>query len=513
MSITTTGALAVLPLLLVGSAGCMSWHRASDPVPAVLERRPTVVRVVRADNAVLEIRRPRLEGDSIVGWTSPTASRDGEGTHAAVAVADIKELAVRGLNGGRSIALVAGVGATAILIAAAVSGDAERPAPSPDPCPGCVPSCPLVYSWDGHRWRLDSGTFGGAILPTLARTDLDNLDFAVPDGDSVRLRVTNELPEDDHIDALGLLAVDHDPGVSIAPDPDGSLHTVGRLAAPIAAQDFAGREVDARLARPDGWGWESAPVLRDTASQSRDGVILRFTRQAGSDSARLVLDAHTTPWAAHLMRALIQAHGREGAAWFDSLAADPVLARRMGAAIAAEAFLTVSAWTGKGWEAQGLAWEAGPEVSKRQIIPLDLRRVPGDTIRIRLESAPGLWLIDAAALDFSVEQPIVVHDLRPARAMDAAGRDIRPLIDGTDGREYVTALGDAAEVAFAVPGVVTGKARSYLLRSTGWYRIHALREGAPDRAALGRVGGKPGAISRLATSRLNAAIVAAGHLP
>lgn len=61
-------------------------------------------------------------------------------------------------------------------------------------------SCPLVYSWDGQRWRLDSGTFGGAIMPALARTEVDNLLHAVPVGDSLRLRITNELNETDHLD-------------------------------------------------------------------------------------------------------------------------------------------------------------------------------------------------------------------------------------------------------------------------------------------------------------------------
>ncbi|HET8624997.1 MAG TPA: hypothetical protein VFM14_15650 [Gemmatimonadales bacterium] len=37
-------------------------------------------------------------------------------------------------------------------------------------------------------------------MPALARTEVDNLLHAVPVGDSLRLRITNELNETDHLD-------------------------------------------------------------------------------------------------------------------------------------------------------------------------------------------------------------------------------------------------------------------------------------------------------------------------
>ena len=500
--------LTTFVVLCLSTAACMTWRRSSDPVPSVLNHRPGLVRIVRADNLTIEIRNPTLVGDSIVGTAKGRTAGDSASDRAAVAVADVKEMSVRGVSVGRSVALVAGVGATAILIAAAASNDAQ---PTPAPCSnGCVASCPLVYSWDGHIWRLDSGTFGGAILPALKRTDVDNLDFATAEGDSLRLRVTNELPETDHIDEIRVLAVDHDVGVSVAPGPDGTLHSVGPLQAPLAARDFAGRDVETRVARRDGWGWESAAIVRDTTTESRDGVLLTFRRPRGSLSARLVLDAHNTPWAAHLMRQFVQAHGRETAAWYDSTTAHPELARGIGAAMAREAFLSVSVWTGREWTRQGLAWEAGPEVPKRQVIPIDLTGVSGDTVLVRLESAPALWRIDAAALDFSTEDRVAVQVLAVSRAADRSGHDIRSLIEKSDGLEYVSALGDSADLTFAVPREKPGRARSYLLQSTGWYRIQTGENGEPDREMFARMASEPNAISHIATERLNAAIVAAG---
>ena len=209
------------------------------------------------------------------------------------------------------------------------------------------------------------------------------------------------------------------------------------------------------------------------------------------------------------MGTFVEAHGRETSEWYDSVAIDPAYARRTGAAIAREAFLSVSVWAAGRWVPQGMAWEAGPEIIKRQVIPLDLRGVPGDTVRIRLESAPGLWLIDAAGLDFSDEAPLEVKEVAPSSAVDRTGRDVRKPLAEIDGLEYVTTRGDAADLVFAVPATAPGRARSYLLASSGWYRIHTAETGEPDRVTLARVGREPGAISRIATARLNAAILAA----
>jgi hypothetical protein len=60
-------------------------------------------------------------------------------------------------------------------------------------------------------------------MAALERTDLDNLDLATPADGILRLKVTNERKETDYLDALRVVAVDHDPGVVVAPDPSGNI--------------------------------------------------------------------------------------------------------------------------------------------------------------------------------------------------------------------------------------------------------------------------------------------------
>jgi hypothetical protein len=68
--------------------------------------------------------------------------------------------------------------------------------------------------------------------------------------------------------------------------------------------------------------------------------------------------------------------------------------------------------------------------------------------------------------------------------------------------------GDRAELAFAVPPIPSGRARSYVLVTRGWYRLDVPATGAPQFALLERVLGEPLAASRLITGDLGRAIAA-----
>jgi hypothetical protein len=511
-----------ITLVLGSAAACSSWHtQAATPSEVLAARRPSSARVTLAGGSTVVVHRPRIAGDTLTGWPDGGEHRAGP-THASdpadpirIPLANIQSIAVRRVSAGKTALLVVGVGVTAAIVGAAASSD------SPSFSGGGggggsgggsggegMYSCPLVYSWDGRDWRLDSGTFGGAISRGLARTDVDNLAYATPANGFLRLKVANELAEIDYLDALSVLAVDAPAGSTVSPDASGALHTITAPVPPVAARDFAGRNALPRVRETDGWHWESSPADRDSAraADRRDGLELRFVRPAGAVRARLVIDANNTPWAAALMGRFVAAHGAATQAWYDSLDASPAMARALGAGIARQAFLGVSVRTGERWKPQGLAWEAGPEVSKRQVVLLDLTGVVGDTVIVRLESVPSFWLVDRAAIDFSPERPVTVHELRPEAALGARGRSRLATIARADGVADTLATGDSLLVSIPVPPVPAGAERSYLLRTHGWYRIESPESGPPDLPLLTRVLDGSDGLSRVATARLQEAV-------
>ena len=493
-----------LCLLMASAGACTSWRTQAGTPPEVLAvHNPSVARVTRADGSTVMVHAPTIAGDTLVGWSAGGRRAETRGAAVKVPLADIRALAIRRTNAGRTILLLAGVGLTAAVVAAAASYNSEPVAVSGGPV-----SCPHVYSWDGLAWHLDSGTFGGAITRGLARTDVDNLAYATAQAGVIRLKVVNELSETDYIDELSVLAVDVPAGSTVSPDPSGGLHTVTAPVPPVAARDFGGRDALSRVRDTDGWNWESSPAGRDSsrAADRRDGLELRFLRPAGIARGRLVLDANNTPWSAALMARFVTAHGAATQAWYDSLDASPALAQALGSSIARQAFLSVAVRAGSRWIPQGLAWEAGPEVSKRQVVPLDLAAVEGDTVVVRLESVPSFWLIDRVALDLMPEQPVTVHELRPATAQREGASGPLARIARADGVADTLRSGESALVSFQVPPVPSGAERSYLLRSRGWYRIDSPESGPPDLALLNRVLAGPDGLSRVATARLQEAL-------
>ena len=512
-------AAAVAALFL---QACMHWSARPVTPQALPETGASrEYRVTLIGGFQMVMQHPFISGDSLLwlGQAPGTASTlDQPPTHVGVPLSQVVKVEVRAVDpAATTVAVFVTLGIAAVIIAAAVAGNSLGGSSGGGGsggsggggggCDACA-SCPLVYSWDGAHWRLDSGTFGGAILRVLERTDVDNLDVAAPVGGRLRLKVANQLNETDYLDAVDVLAVDHDPDVAVAPDGAGRLYTLGALEHPSGARDFKGHDALAQVQSTDGWNWESYPAERDTAAVGdiRDGLEVAFVRPQGVATANLVVDGNNTTWAVTMLRDFIAAHGRGTEAWYDSLESAPQRAQALMQAMAREGFLGVSVWAAGTWEPQGYLWDVGPEIAKRQVMSLDLARVTGDTVRLRLESAPSFWQLDQVALDFSPQRPMRVTAVSIAQAVDGRGRDARELLTGADHRPLTLETGDTALLQFAVPPVPEGRARSYLLRSTGWYHVHTPEQGAPAADLLAQLQSEPHAMSRLSVARMNAAL-------
>jgi len=201
----------------------------------------------------------------------------------------------------------------------------------------------------------------------------------------------------------------------------------------------------------------------------------------------------------------VSLHGFETQAWFDAVLADSARAHRVRGALAGGASLRVWVWALDGWESQGAVADSGPGMRTRQAVPLDLSRTIGGTIRVRLESVPGFWRIDRAAIDWAPVPPVLVQDVRPETARDTRGRDVRGPLIAEDRTDFALAPGDTVELLFRVPPASPGRARSYLARVTAWCRLDTPETGQPERGPADALETGPDALARFAVTRMNAA--------
>ena len=122
-------------------------------------------------------------------------------------------------------------------------------------------SCPILYAWDGERYRFVTDILGGAIIGYLTapgqyyQPDTDEYvrlgPLAPKDGHYV-LQLANQLEEIIYVDALELIAVDHPPEFDIYPNerllsappyPEFKLYPLRGLRPPVAAKDHRGADV------------------------------------------------------------------------------------------------------------------------------------------------------------------------------------------------------------------------------------------------------------------------------
>ncbi len=498
----------VTPLLIVTwLSGCTTWRVQTEPLQVVIaEQEPTRIRMTFLSGETREVKDPMVFGETVRGlWV-----REGfVDTMVEIPTDSVTQVEVLKTDRGRTWLLVLAVVVLPMAIALSTmetttgrSGGSNHSAEN---------SCPLVYSWDGSDWRLDSGTFGGAIFQPLARTDLDNLDYAAPTDGVLRLKLANELPETEHVDALSVLAVDHLPGVTIVPDGAATPHALASERSPIEAWDENRRNVLSELTWSDGWTWESTLTARDTAiaDQLRDGVELVFERPAGATEARLLVDGHNTEWAAALVHYYVQLHGDSPPAWYASMNEDADRARSTAETFARAGFLQTDLMTQNGWAPQGLFWEAGPEIIKRQVMSVDLSEVEGDRVRIRLESIPSFWRIDRVAMDFGPAPEFSVTRISPRSATTEEGEDVGALLRSVDGDEWVMSQGDFAVLELEVPPVPKGLERTYLLETHGWYQIDATASGPPASDLLRRIEAGPADLAKVAVGLRNDALAMA----
>jgi tetratricopeptide (TPR) repeat protein len=132
-------------------------------------------------------------------------------------------------------------------------------------------SCPVLFAWDGHRYKLVTDVIGAAVVghwftPTRRNTPNPG-EWIKVDGDKVAtvngklsLRFMEPMEEVNYIDQLRLVAVDHPENVEVNPDErflDDPPFASGRVVAtegarpPVGAWDGEGRDVLDALSRRD----------------------------------------------------------------------------------------------------------------------------------------------------------------------------------------------------------------------------------------------------------------------
>ena len=368
-------------------------------------------------------------------------------------------------------------------------------------------SCPIIYSHDGTNYRPDAEGFAGAIFKAAERPDWDNLDFLKEDAEGVcRLKMANEFDETQQVDFTRLLAIDHPKGSRVYPAFNGKLYAITDPQNARSARDFAGTDVRARIRRTDEAFWLSNPFGRDLNNPAalRDGLVLEFDRSVGTSAAALVLNVQNTPWSSEVQRSLLELPGRALPEWYDNLNRSERAREDLVGAMIREGMLKVYLWENGDWRSVGHVWEVGSALPKDVVFPIDLLGTHTNTLKIKLECPPGMWILNSVQVDYSFYNlPIRAEELTPRFATDQMGRDMLPQLAFADNQYYtMPTTRDVVSLEFDVPARQRGMERTYMFKSGGYYTIHTPAEGEPQPELMQRMLREPGAFTRFALEAL-----------
>ena len=391
----------------------------------------------------------------------------------------------------------------AVIIVVIASADDEPPPPPPDtgigPC-----TCPYVYSFDGERYVVEGEAFSGSIFKSAKRTDWLKLG-RLKVSDSCLVKISDELRETDFVDEAKLLVVAHPKETQVIPSFTGELHTVSDPLLPSEAVDFRGANMLRLLEAKDKNFWLSNPFGRraEDLEDLRDGLVVEFLKPEESRSVKLLFNVQNSWWGAFLQAHFVGLQGGQVEKWYEELNSSPPARLQLFESMVREGMLLISVWDGNQWQDAGFVWEVGANAFRDQVVQLDISKIPGQILRVKLESTPGLWMVNSVQADYSVDQEVEVTELSPSRSIDRQGKDVSTLLEETDDRYYTMITGDWAELVFSCPPRNPDLQYSYIFKSTGYY-LSNVPPGTQRQSQLAaRLISEPGYFSQYSLRLLN----------
>jgi len=410
--------------------------------------------------------------------------------------ADIHQVWVRRKATASSVAMVAG----AVLLAVGAVVIATTPQKSHDP--DWDDSCPFLYSWNGEEYVLDAEPYGAAISEGLKRTDWVEMSNLRPADGKYSVLLTNELEETQYTDELKLVAVDHAPGVTVAPDLAGRFLAFSDPRPPLTAVDRkTGRDVLTFVATNDRAFWLSDLEGRDPDGDGefRDELVFEFPKPAGAKTAKLLANVWTTAWGSKAAGMFLEHYGTSlPSKYADVDGHGPFYAKFM-TWVAAEELAVLKVWveTPKGWQARAMMAGGAPAITKDKAYTLAVGDVPGEILRIKLRPPVNFWMVNSLAVDYGEGSALAVAEIPAEKAVDHAGRDARDILASTDGSYLVSPhAGERTELVFPAPPLKAGLERTVFVKASGFYKVHVDATGEPKAALAERVLTEPGFAAR-----------------
>jgi hypothetical protein len=329
-------------------------------------------------------------------------------------------------------------------------------------------SCPFIYVSDGTKEKFIGEIYSGAIYPSVERDDYLPLPNPEPGQKEYKIKMTNEVHEIQNTNLIELNVFDHPGDVDVLVDKYGNYQTTYDLILPAEAKNLRGDDVLELIKSKDTLSYYCDENIKDPPVT--DGIILKFDKPGDSGTAKLRIRAKNTFWLDYVFARFHELFGKEYDCWVEKQTTD--LARKMkNWSVEQKIPLCVYIEKNGKWEFVDYYNVTGPMAAKEDILSFNISEIKTDFVRIKLEFGYLFWDIDYAAIDYSINVPVVQRIAQFETATDNKDKDVKDLLKSSDMLYYVQPeVGDAVDMTFSIPAPIK-ESQTYILHSRGHYKI------------------------------------------
>ncbi len=329
-------------------------------------------------------------------------------------------------------------------------------------------SCPFIYTYDGENYVFAGEIYSGAIYPPLERHDYLYLPDLVEENGLYKLKIANQLEEEQHTNLLELLVFDHASDTDILVDKYGNPHAIFNLIRPVSALNLAGDDVLPMVEKEDDLIYIGHDPSRDPPLL--DGVILVFEKTKTTDKVELVIEAKNSYWLDFVYQNFREMLGSSYKMWVKKQQ-DGNPEKMTTWSLSQNIPLSVYLLKDDQWEFQDYFHTVGPMAFKKDILELDLDGVGDGPIHIKLETGSYFWEIGYVGLDQTPGSNISSRSIQLLEASNEKGESVKEELLLNDEHYYIQPeIGNEAMLNFSVPAM-SGEERTIILHSKGYYQI------------------------------------------
>ena len=343
-------------------------------------------------------------------------------------------------------------------------------------------SCPFIYAYNGESYEFIGEIYSGSIYPPLERHDYLALPNLQPIKNEYKIKITNEIKEIQHTNMTELFVFDHPENIEVLVDKYGNTHTLSNLILPETSKTLDGSNIDSLLSSKDSLVYMSG--IPDEYSGDMDAVILTFDKPLGQDTGKLVIKGKNSFWLDYIHGQFSELFGERFDTWKEKQkkqSPEKMIKWSLDQGIPLSVYLE----TEDGWEFADYYNVVGPLAAKEDVLEIDLSKIKGDKVKIKLEFGFLFWEIDYAAMDFTPNHSFQKHTIPIFSAIDQSNNNVADRLMYDDEKYYIQPhVGDRAVLTFQVPNKSEGTKRSFILHSKGYYEILKEIDGKPDIAYL-----------------------------